>query len=209
MKNTFMLLGCMFMVLLSSSIFFFFFLYVSANIGPGILNDSDLEETSEGITTTATIEFEAGLTYGVAIGYDFSRGRVEFAVDYKSHELSRLTDVTETGVGDRGNIDADGDIYALSSLVNGFYDIHLNAPVTPYIMGGAGIAKITVKKSGDKEADSVFAYQLGAGIGYDIDDDSILDLGYRFFTTSDPEFDKAEAEYYSHGIVIGLRLYFD
>ena len=209
MKNKFMLFGCIFVVLLSSTIFAAEGLYISGNIGPSLLSDSDLKDTSEGITTTATLEFEAGLAYGVAIGYDFGHGRAELAVDYKSHELDRFADVTETGVGDRGNFDAEGDIYTLSSLVNGFYDIQLNFPLTPYIMGGAGIAKITVKESGDKEVDSVFAYQLGAGIGYAVDADSILDLGYRFFATSDPEFGNTEAEYYSHSIVVGLRLYFD
>jgi len=35
-----------------------------------------------------------------------------------------------------------------------------------------------------------------------------LDVSYKFFATTDPEFDGAEAEYNSHNINVGLRIYF-
>ena len=214
MKIKFMLSGCIILLLLSYSIVAADGLYLNGNIGASVLSDSDLEQTFEGITESATLEFDTGLNFGVAVGHDFGYGRVELAVDYKPHKLDRFHDVTVTGEGipgeeNFGDFEARGKIHALSIMGNGFYDIHLNSPVTPYIGGGAGFAQIRFDESDITDKDTVFAYQIGAGIGYHIDSESILDIGYRYFATSDPEFDGAEAEYQSHNFVIGLRLYIE
>jgi len=209
MKIKFMLSGCIIILLLSYAIVAAEGLYLSGNIGASVLSDADLEETFEGITETAVLEFDTGLNFGVAFGHDFGSGRVELAVDYKPHKLDRFNDVTVTGVGSLGDFEARGKIHALSVMGNGFYDIQLNSPVTPYIGGGAGFTHIRFDESDITANDTVFAYQVGAGIGYHIDSESVLDIGYRYFAASDPEFDGVEAEYRSHNFVIGLRLYIE
>ena len=59
-----------------------------------------------------------------------------------------------------------------------------------------------------EEDDTVFAYQIGAGLGYKITPATMATLSYRYFGTSDPTFDdgvdKIEAEYKSHNIWVGF-----
>ena len=56
--------------------------------------------------------------------------------------------------------------------------------------------------------DTVFAWQVGAGIGYALTPQLTFDLKYRYFATSDPEFDGTEVEYASHNVYAGIRLHF-
>ena len=55
---------------------------------------------------------------------------------------------------------------------------------------------------------TVFSYQGGVGLHFDYTENTSLGLGYRFFGSSDAEFDdgtgKVEAEYSSHIISVGL-----
>ena len=55
---------------------------------------------------------------------------------------------------------------------------------------------------------SCFAYQMGAGMGWQISEQFVFDLRYRFFGTADPEFEVAEYEFSSHDVYVGLRYYF-
>ena len=59
---------------------------------------------------------------------------------------------------------------------------------------------------GDKD-DTVFAYQLAGGIAYEITEQIIADLRYRFVATSEPEFAGGE-EYNSHSLVAAIRFSF-
>ena len=54
----------------------------------------------------------------------------------------------------------------------------------------------------------MFAWQVGAGIGYALTPQLTFDLKYRYFATSDPEFDGTEVEYASHNVYAGIRLHF-
>ena len=56
--------------------------------------------------------------------------------------------------------------------------------------------------------DTVFAYQFGVGVGYAVEESVTLDFGYRYFATSDPEFNGAEFEFESHNISFGVRIIF-
>ena len=55
---------------------------------------------------------------------------------------------------------------------------------------------------------TVFSFQGGVGLHFDYTENTSLGLGYRFFGSSDAEFDdgtdKVEAEYSSHIISVGL-----
>ena len=67
--------------------------------------------------------------------------------------------------------------------------------MTPYLGGGIGFAKLDIKDlfvagivRGDED-DTVFAYQLAGGIAYDITEQIVTGLSYRFVATSEPDFD--------------------
>ena len=59
-----------------------------------------------------------------------------------------------------------------------------------------------------EDDDTVFAYQVGAGVAYSINKNMILDLKYRFFATEDPNLYGSKAEFKSHNIYFGFRYTF-
>jgi opacity protein-like surface antigen len=118
-----------------------------------------------------------------------------------------------------GNFSGGGDVIADSLLLN-FIGVYREARRwAPYLLVGLGAAsieasslKVTGKPLG-KDSSVVFAYQVGTGIDFRLTNNLNLDLGYRFFGSSRPEFSepnglKFEMDYYSHNVILGLRVGF-
>lgn len=179
--------------------------YVSGQVGATFLQDADFS-ASGGLTGETS--FDTGFNLGVAGGYDFGPARVEGEVAY------RLNDVDEYQVNGLGTFAGDGDVSTLSLMANGFWDIETGSRVTPYLGAGIGVAQVSMDDPSVPmdDDDTVFAYQLAAGVAFDLNPSLALDLGYRYFATSDPEFDDAagtfETEYMSHNLSLGLRYTF-
>ncbi|WP_049752343.1 outer membrane protein [Pelodictyon luteolum] len=82
--------------------------------------------------------------------------------------------------------------------------------VLPYVTLGIGYANVGVNYSEpgyelDKN-NSAFAYQLGAGIGIPVSDNVTIDIGYRYFATTDIEIQPGiELNIGSHNILAGFR----
>jgi len=187
--------------MLTSSVFAMDGMYLSGNIGLTILNDSDLNVPGITIET----EFDSGLDVNGAIGAAFGQARIEVEVAYRTNDIDNFEVL---GI----DVPGGGDVSALSGLVNAFYDIKTESAFTPYVGGGLGVAIVEIDDMSvvgipvsGSEDDTVFAYQLGGGIGYAINDKLTVDLGYRYFATDDPDFDGIEAEYDSHNVTIGIR----
>jgi opacity protein-like surface antigen len=98
--------------------------------------------------------------------------------------------------------------------VNGYYDFTNSSQLTPYISAGIGVAQVEVNDLAvlgipvGSEDDTVFAYQLGVGVGYSVTDAITLDMKYRYFATADPDFDGIDGECASHNVYLGLRYNF-
>lgn len=113
-----------------------------------------------------------------------------------------------------GKINSDASLFGF--LANAFYDIKNSSPFTPYIGGGIGFAQIYVGQGTsttgvllwNKDNDTVFAYQLGAGVGINAGKNLTFDLGYRYFGTSDVKFDLLTADVASHNVLAGVRYKF-
>ena len=124
-----------------------------------------------------------------------------------------MTDLELNGIP-QGDRDADGDIDAFIFLINGFYDIDTGTKLTPYLGGGIGFARLDINDlfvagivRGDED-DTVFAYQAAGGMAYEITEQIVADLSYRFVATSEPEFDGLEGDYNSHNLVAAIRFSF-
>jgi opacity protein-like surface antigen len=73
-------------------------------------------------------------------------------------------------------------------MVNAYYDMDFNAPVTPYIMGGLGVSSNStntiywpfVQQNEFGHSVSHFAWQVGAGLSYALQDNFLIDLNYQF-----------------------------
>ncbi len=177
--------------------------YVSGQMGMSILRNSDL---TDGISVV-TLEFSKGWALGAAAGYNFGMFRAEGEIGYQKNSIDKVS------VGS-ASASASGDATSTSFLVNGYFDFVNSSSFTPYVSAGIGMAKI---KANDfsiagiaigSEDDTVFAYQVGAGVGYSINKNMIIDLKYRYFATKDPEFGSIKANIGSHNIYLGFRYNF-
>ena len=105
----------------------------------------------------------------------------------------------------------DGDVKTLSLMANGFLDLMPNSQISPFFGGGIGIANVEADLDYPglgSEDDTVFAYQVAAGVSFAASENVNIDVQYRFFGTSDPEFGMIEAEYQTHNAMIGMRFGF-
>jgi len=158
------------------------------------------------------VEFDTGIGVLGAVGYDFGLLRLEGEFGYSNNNLDRFK-------FDEESFKANGDVTDVHLLVNLFVDIPNPTPFVPYVGGGAGVSYTSVNGAGIDEVEFlddnavVFAYQVGAGIGYEITDSLVLELGYRYFATVDPNFTNefgfdVDAEHSSHNVTVGLRITF-
>ena len=179
--------------------------YVSASAGIAFLSDSDAE--GGGITLEDALEYKTGFAVNGALGLDGGMYRLEGAIGYQVNELDK-----RQGIEIPDDIDAEVSI--LSFMANGYLDIEMpTAMVTPYLMAGAGVAHVNFDVP-DPEwgSDTVFAYQLGAGIGFEATPNVIFDVGYRYFATPDVSpidaNDDIDISIASHNIMAGVRVGF-
>lgn len=184
--------------------------YVSAGFGTAIANDADLTEP----IGTGTIDFDIGFAVRLAAGYAFAKTRLEGEIGYQKNNFNSMS-VNVPGLGS-GTTPIDGDGSNLSFLVNGYYDFKNNSRVTPFIGGGIGFARVdasaisipgfgVLTTSAD---DTVFAYQVGTGFGIAVKGNASIDISYRYYATSDPDFGGTKAENSSHIIYVGTRFSF-
>lgn len=181
--------------------------YVSGNIGLAILTDSDLtDSTAPGVTVE--LESDNGMAFGIAFGYSsIYSTRTELELVYQTNDIDQVSMLGE-------GVTAGGDTSTLAFLLNGYYDFVNNSKLTPFISAGIGFAKVEVNDFSvfgnpiGSDDDMVLAYQVGAGVGYAVTEKVTIDLKYRYFGTSNPEFDTTEAEYSSHNFYFGIRVSF-
>ena len=92
-----------------------------------------------------------------------------------------------------------GDFSMLAFMANVDYDFDTGSRWVPYIGGGLGVATISIDTETPSlgtsladDSDTVFAYQVGAGIGYEFPLEEgrsvTVSLDWRFFGTQDPTF---------------------
>ncbi|ASQ91231.1 hypothetical protein CHL67_10190 [Prosthecochloris sp. GSB1] len=175
--------------------------YVGLSAGAAFLTDSDIEV--DGTEFDEAIEYKAGFAVNGAVGLDGDMYRVEGAIGYQVNDFDSM-------YGMEIPDDEDVEVAILSFMANGYLDIEMpSAPITPYVMAGVGLANVDFKFEDDSDDDTVFAYQLGAGIGFEASPNVTLDLGYRYFATSDvePE-DDVEVSIASHNVMAGVRVGF-
>ena len=207
-KNLLIIFVCVLAFFFSASVYSAEGLYVSGNIGFATASDSDLtDSTVPGVTINT--EFDTGLTLAAALGYDFNRFRVEGEISYQTNDVDKI--------GAQGVFfDATGDATALSFLINGYYDFVNRSAFTPYISAGLGFAQVEFNNlnisgsgfPGSSDDDTVYAYQIGIGVGYAVTEKVTIDVKYRYFGTEDSEYDTTEAEFASNNFLFGVRVYF-
>lgn len=191
--------------------------YVSGFLGVSVPRDTRASGTDSTTDFDDSVKFDPGIYLGGSGGYDFGMFRLEGELSYR---YSEIDSITVQGLPQFRRIDGNLGVFAM--MFNGFFDLHNESPVTPYLGGGVGFATLHLSDtfargnagtffygSGD---DTVFAYQAGAGIDIALNKRLSMDLGYRYFATDNADFDSPETftsmKFRSHNAVAGVRVKF-
>jgi len=192
--------------------------YGNLSAGVSLMDDAD----SSGRLLTLSNSFDAGPVVLGSVGWNSGKSwRLEGEVSYRKNDLSTFDSVAVAGLGAATglNLAAAGDVTSFGFLLNAAYDFNTGSNWTPYLMAGIGFAHIKVNDAKivnvrvADDSDTVFAYQIGAGIDYKIGDKWSVGLSYRYFAAADPSFtavDRTEfdSEYSTHNILAGVTLKF-
>jgi outer membrane protein OmpA-like peptidoglycan-associated protein/opacity protein-like surface antigen len=158
---------------------------------------------------------------GLLIGYGYESGlRPELALSYRRNDLESVrlgpgfTDADGNSLEGQPIDGADGQLESLSFMGNLWFDLKNSSRLTPYIGGGLGFRSVDLEINGTgglagDDKDTVFAYQVGAGLSFALNTRLSLSLDGRYFdsdkvTLSNPSDQPAELEY--KGATAGLAL---
>lgn len=185
--------------------------YVGVTAGASIPADGTFKDVGGNVD----VKYDAGYAIGVSAGYTFNALRVEGEIGYKSADTSKVF-VTSS-------VDYESTISNLSFMANAFYDIKTpyTFGIVPYVGAGIGVSILettdgimndtirTIKKSND----TVFAYQVAVGAGYPVTKNITMDIGYRYFATTEATLKTSVAttdkiSFESHNILAGIRYNF-
>lgn len=200
-------------------------MYISGGGGVSFLTDADTTDTIATGSIGGEVTTDAGFVLNGAVGYAMRNGlRIEGEISYRENDLDSfdIDTVTTGGATFSGTavaVPLTGDISSLGFMANAYYDFYTGSNWVPFVGGGLGVAIVSVDvnsfggvSSTFDESDTVFAYQLGAGLGYRVNRHSKIDVSYRLLGTSDPEFsdgvDTLETEYLNHSIMVGYTYTF-
>jgi OmpA-OmpF porin, OOP family len=147
--------------------------------GPGLI-------VSGGATSRSSINYDIGPFVTGSFGYAFGNGfRGEWEFGYRDSPASNVT--LPSGATTSGNnIKADTTVYTY--LFQGIYDFDLEkllgggplARFSPHIGFGIGAANVNTNRS---TSDTPFAYQVIAGVEYEITPNIKLGIDYRYLGT--------------------------
>jgi opacity protein-like surface antigen len=186
--------------------------YVGVEAGAVFLSDSTFSAAGLDV---GDAKFDTGLGLGLVGGYDYGTWRLEGEFAWRKNDNKEISSAFGTDpIG--------GDVSTLALMVNGYYDFRMVSPTfVPYLGVGVGGARVSAKVDDPIDGaiidddDMVFAYQLAAGVGFVVNKQLTIDLGYKYFATADPSFEiidsggiKLDAEYMSHNVFLGVRYSF-
>lgn len=178
-------------------------LYVGGLMGSSFFNDTRLSSPTLG---NDDADFKPGFTFGALLGYDFGQGlRLEGEVSYRENIL-------KSGGGKDPQVGISG------MMFNVYYDFFpFKNQFEVYAGGGLGPATaqletISLGRS-INEDETVLAYQLETGIGYNVTPLATFTLGYRYFDAGDPDFQlndgsRVTMSLSSHEILLKMRYRF-
>lgn len=166
-----------------------------------------------------TLNFDGGFIGTAAVGHYLGPSfRAEGELSFRANTLNNVT-VQGEGVASLNS----GGVNAFGIMGNGWFDIANPTKVTPYVGGGLGAARINLNMDtsaggGIREIDVssaqwVFAYQLGAGLAFAMNNGAKITLDYRYFATSEfsvpftgDNAGTATANYAAQSVMVGLRM---
>lgn len=180
--------------------------YIALRLGAAFADETTIGLDATGLTPTDIItDYKTGWAGGIAIGHDYGalaglgmRAEVEFGYTRNEVGSDFITDLGATLSEDI----TFGTTTVAYGLVNGALDYAVGS-FRPYVTGGIGYAYGSFNNQGATvdatisaatgvpvgdltamdDSDWGFAWQVGAGVGYAVNDQMSLEFGYRYFGT--------------------------
>lgn len=184
-------------------------IYVHGFGGYHLQRDMEFQDTAGKLN----IEFEGNYAIGAAVGYKFSRTMsVEGEISYRTAKAEK---VTFAGAAQTGK----PEVKSTAFMVNGIAQLG-RGTFKPYLGLGLGVATLEIERftgttftflGGDT---TELAYQLIAGVAYEVMPKVQLTLDYRYFATAAPEATKSGGgtgeidPFASHAFLVGVRYNF-
>lgn len=177
--------------------------YVSVHAGGSAWSDGDTTISARSGGTgrsTGTAEHAIGFGAAGAVGYALQNARLELEVSARGADIDKISGSGSVRVGGvtktfNGSLAA-SDLMAVAFMANVWHDIDTGTPWRPFAGVGVGFARVNLTigrtdtgwASDFDDTDTVFAFQAGLGIGYEITPKIMANLSYRYFETSTPGF---------------------
>jgi opacity protein-like surface antigen len=194
--------------------------YIGIHSGVNFAESTDFDIAGPANIVNA---YDPGFALSGTIGYDAGNLAGMFGVRVEA-ELGYRSSIIDThsiaGGAPIGGADAFGETSVLSGMANVLFDVNSGGPIGLYAGGGLGIANVDFEGHGVTAAGVVMdddstslAWQVIAGIDYQLGHSVSLDLQYRFFNVEGVDLIAADAtesstDYRSHSVMAGLRFAF-
>jgi outer membrane protein OmpA-like peptidoglycan-associated protein len=200
--------------------------YVGAEGGINFEKNNDFTSPANG-QNGLHATYKDGYVFGLNTGYSFASGfRPELALDYRRNSLDSLS-LSLAGLGSASASQFSGAENAYTAMGNLWYDVKssqgLFSFVHPYLGGGVGAARVGARGFGVSgapdlinEYQTAFAWQAGAGLLFDLDQNIAFSVDYRYLRTNHLNFDAAvgnastplESRYTAQSAMLNIAYYF-
>lgn len=188
-------------------------LYVSADAGAIFQQDADLHQSG---LPTYSAAFNPGVRADLALGYnvcpDFA---VELVPGFMWNSVDKLNGFSLDGSGESI------DLYSVPLLANFVFKYSNQSRWTPYaglgVGANVGFFDGTTPGARFNETDVSLAYQAEAGVKYALAPHAAIGLAYKFYGTTDQDYDLTANHYtdhlsfsgvYIHGVFLNFTLNF-
>jgi opacity protein-like surface antigen len=189
--------------------------YIGIQGGVGFLPETKAQDSEGSVNFSYDAGYDGSITLGYDIGNNYpniGNGRIEVEFNAASNDINEVETI-------EGNVTVDGSADRASIMFNTIGEYVTESGMIIYALLGLGWAEISldnVSILGEPfvdDSNSQLAYQAGVGVAWRFSDHFFVDLGYRYYGTTDPEFTKKDGgnldyEYASHRLLAGLRLQF-
>lgn len=152
---------------------------------------------------TPGVNLAAGAKFQKEGSENAVRAELEYA--YRAEGSEKYADLSDGDFGKQK--------FSVQTLMlNGYYDFSTGTVFKPYVGAGIGVAKTKFREQGvdvtdGEHLDSVsktgFAWNIGAGVGIEVSDNIVLDIGYHYV---DRRASKKSFVDYADGSVSTLKL---
>lgn len=181
-------------------------LYFASYLGLNTSNNHEFSEIRS--SQSGDIERSNGYSFAGSLGLRLThQWRVEAELGYHKTDMDSVT------FSKGGTFDLGGELNTYLLMLNGYYDIDFEwQKLNPFITAGIGlvwhdgeIEDVSGLAVNATDEDFGFAWQLGGGLKYRVNEDLAFTGSYRYIGTTNAEIDTYDIEYHSHELRLGIE----